>query len=67
MPEHGHETCPHCDNDLDGREAACPNCDGALFGVPPKSSSTVKEKLSEASEAVSEGVRKVVERVEPVV
>ena len=67
MPEHGHETCPHCDNDLDGREAACPNCDGALFGVPPKSSSTVKEKLSEASEAVSEGVRKVVERVEPVI
>ena len=67
MPEHGHETCPHCDSDLDGREAACPNCDGALFGVPPKRSSTVKEKLSEASEAVSEGVQKVVDRVEPVV
>ena len=63
MPEHGHETCPHCDSDLDGREAACPNCDGALFGVPPKRSSTVKEKLSEASEAVSEGVQKVVDRV----
>ncbi len=67
MPEHGHESCPHCDTDLDGREAACPNCDGALFGVPPKRSSTVKEKLSEASDAVSEGVQKVVDRVEPVV
>jgi tetratricopeptide (TPR) repeat protein len=67
MPEHGHESCPHCDTDLDGREAACPDCDGALFGVPPKHSSTVKEKLSEASEVVSEGVQKVVDRVEPVV
>ena len=67
MPEHGHESCPHCDTTLDGREATCPNCDGALFGVPPKRTSAIKEKFSEASEAISDGVQKVADKVEPVI
>ena len=45
MADHGHNNCPHCEHELNGKEPVCPKCEGGLFGVPPKKTS-VKEKAT---------------------
>ncbi|MBO57641.1 MAG: hypothetical protein CMA77_01425, partial [Euryarchaeota archaeon] len=57
MADHGHDSCPHCDLDLSGREPVCPNCEGGLFGVPPKKVG-VKAKAGEISSKIETEVKK---------
>ena len=57
MADHGHNSCPHCDLDLSGREPVCPNCEGGLFGVPPKKVG-VKAKANEITTKIETEVKK---------
>jgi len=59
MPEHGHDTCPHCDAGLSGSEPACSSCGGGLFGVAPKTS--IVEGLKDVVKSTIENARPTLE------
>lgn len=64
MVSHGHDVCPHCNVELEGKESQCPSCAGALFGVARRATTAeiAKDKAKEIAGKTSDAISTVTDK-----